>query len=151
MKRACCLYIVPVKRYFNEIEREILRQKGSCYSFAARQGWSITKEIRGIDKIGGYTLNDVYKTVMDAAQNNEFDILLVSSCSLIEDCDTASKFIELFKTQAIEIWSVAEGQDCFENHSETIINLINSSVVCDMYGTVREEVVNERNTVVGKK
>ena len=83
MKRACCLYIVPVKNYFNETEHELLSQKGICYSFAAQQGWSIAREFTGVDKIGKYALYDIKTNIREAVNNNEFDVLLLSSYKLV--------------------------------------------------------------------
>ena len=128
MKRACCLYIIPVKSYFNETERELLRQKGSCYSFATQQGWSITKEIQGVDKIGGSTLYDFFDIIRDVAQNDEFEVLLISSYSLIEDCDTAPMFIQWLKTHEMEVWSAAEGQRRFKKLVDKTVSLISHTV-----------------------
>lgn len=122
MKRACCLYIVPVKNYFNESERELLRQKGNCYSFAAQQGWSVAKELKGVDTIGNHALGEISTVIKEAALNDEYDVLLVYSYSLIDSCDTAPFMIEWLINQGKEVWSVAEGQQTYVDNIDKLLN-----------------------------
>ena len=122
MKRACCLYIIPVKSYFNETERELLRQKGSCYSFATQQGWYVAKELKGVDTIGNHALKDITTPIKKAALNDEYDILLVYSYSLMDSSDIAPFMIEWLINQGKEVWSVAEGQQTCVGNIDKILN-----------------------------
>ena len=136
MKRACCLYIVPVKNYFNETERELLSQKGICYSFAAQQGWSIAREFTGVDKIGKYALYDIKTNIREAANNNEFDVLLLSSYKLVEKCDITPFLIEWLINKGIEVWCVVEGKQSIGDQVNNLINFIRFWQT-DMQGEVK--------------
>lgn len=114
MKRVCCIYITPIKSYFNESERELLHQKGSCFSFAAQKHWSIARELKGIDLVTRHGMCDISNALKEEIFNNKFDVLLMYSFRLIDDYDTVQFIADKLSKRHIDLWSVLEGRGGIE-------------------------------------
>lgn len=127
MKRVGCLYRVSTKKQVSDKD-DIPMQKQACTEFAESKGWIITKEF--LEKgVSGYKLTsderDVLQDLKESALRREFDVLLVFMFDRLGRRDDETPFIvEWFDKQGIEVWSVKEGQQTFENHVDKLMNYI---------------------------
>lgn len=132
MKRVYCLYRVSTKKQVDKNdknENDIPMQKTACRDFASsQQDWTILKEF--FEKgISGYKVSaddrDAIQELKEAALNNEFDILLVFMFDRIGRIDDEMPFVvEWFAKHGVEVWSTQEGQQCFNNHVDKLMNYL---------------------------
>jgi DNA invertase Pin-like site-specific DNA recombinase/cell division protein FtsL len=134
MKRVYCLYRVSTKAQlakpqndFN-LEEDIPLQKQACHAFADHNKWPIVKEFyeKGISgfKVKA-TKRDAIQDLKAAAEKGEFDILLVFMFDRIGRIDDETPFVvEWFVNHGIEVWSVKEGEQRFDNHVDKLTNYI---------------------------
>ena len=142
MKRVYCLYRVSSKKqvdYANnnpmpgnnllhDSSGDIPMQKQACKDFAARNGWSIVEEFSELG-VSGFKVSaedrDVIQDIKKAAEKKKFDILLVFMFDRIGRIDYETPFVvEWFIQQGIEVWSVKEGQQCLNSHTDRLMNYI---------------------------
>ena len=129
MKRVYCLYRVSTKKQVDKNENDIPMQKNACHDFVIRQnGWSILKEFSE-KGVSGYKVSaqnrDAIQELKDAAVKNEFDVLLVFMFDRIGRIDDETPFVvEWFVKHGIEVWSVQEGQQRFDNHVDKLMNYL---------------------------
>lgn len=129
MKRVYCLYRVSTKKQVDKNEDDIPAQKVACHEFAAMQDdWVILKEFSE-KGISGYKVSakcrDAIQDLKDAAVRQEFDVLLVFMFDRIGRIDDETPFVvEWFAKHGIEVWSTREGQQCFENHVDKLMNYL---------------------------
>jgi site-specific DNA recombinase len=128
MKRVYCLYRVSTKQQVDKHKDDIPMQKLACHNFAQQNGWLIMKEFyeKGVS---GFKVSandrDAIQELREAAVNQEFDVLLVYMFDRLGRRDDETPFVvEWFANQGIEIWSVQEGQQKFENHTDKLLNYI---------------------------
>lgn len=128
MKKVYCLYRVSTKKQVDKHKDDIPMQKLACHNFAQQNGWLIMKEFyeKGVS---GFKVSandrDAIQELREAAVNQEFDILLVYMFDRLGRRDDETPFVvEWFANQGIEIWSVQEGQQKFENHTDKLLNYI---------------------------
>lgn len=128
MKRVYCLYRVSTKKQVDKHKDDIPMQKIACHEFAHQNGWLIMKEFyeKGVS---GFKVSandrDAIQELREAAVNQEFDILLVYMFDRLGRRDDETPFVvEWFANNGIEIWSVQEGQQKFENHTDKLLNYI---------------------------
>ena len=126
MKRAYCLYRVSTKKQVDKLIDDIPMQKTACHEFADRNGWVIVKEFSE-KGISGFKVSandrDAVQDLREASLKHEFDILLVFMFDRIGRRDDETPFVvEWFIKQGIEVWSVKEGQQKIENHTDKLIN-----------------------------
>ncbi|MBU5473199.1 recombinase family protein [Roseburia sp. MSJ-14] len=108
---------------------DIPMQKKACHLFAsAHFGWVIKKEFyeKGVS---GYSVSaddrDSITALREAAENKEFDILLVFMFDRLGRIDYETPFVlKWFVEQGIEVWSVKEGQQTFDKHEDDLVNYI---------------------------
>lgn len=128
MKRVYCLYRVSTKKQVDKQKDDIPMQKLACHGFAEQNGWIITKEFyeKGVSGFKVSANNrDAIQELKEAAIKQEFDILLVYMFDRLGRRDDETPFVvEWFSNQGIEIWSVQEGQQRFENHTDKLLNYI---------------------------
>jgi DNA invertase Pin-like site-specific DNA recombinase len=112
----------------NADENDIPLQHTACHEFAARNRWNITKEFyeKGVS---GFKVSankrDSIQDLKIAAEKREFDVLLVYMFDRIGRIDDETPFIvEWFSQQGIEVWSVTEGEQRFDNHVDKLTNYI---------------------------
>lgn len=126
LKIAYCLYRVSTKKQVDKTVDDIPVQRKACHEFAERNGWVIGKEFceKGVS---GFKVSandrDAVQDLREAAMNHEFDILLVFMFDRIGRIDSETPFVvEWFVNQGIEVWSVKEGQQKIESHTDKLIN-----------------------------
>jgi len=132
MKRVQCLYRVSSKiqvdRNQNGEKNDIPMQKQACQEFAARQGWVIVGEHSELG-VSGYKVSakdrDVIQDIQKAAIEKKFDVLLVFMFDRIGRIDSETPFVvEWFINNGVEVWSVNEGQQRLDSHTDKLLNYI---------------------------
>lgn len=126
MKRVYCLYRVSTKGQVDG--DDIPMQRIACHEFTDQQGWQIVKEFSE-KGISGFKVSsekrDAIQAIKADASKNLFDILLVFMFDRLGRRDDETPFVvQWFVTQGIEVWSVKEGQQKFENHVDKLLNYI---------------------------
>ena len=127
-KRACCLYREST---LNQVEKDgtpMPVQQKSCREFAEKMGWEIVDE-QEESGVSGFKKSAKQRDKLQLIQHNavlkKFDVLLVFLFDRLGRKDDESPFIvEWFVKQGIEVWSVKEGQQRFDNHTDKLINYI---------------------------
>jgi DNA invertase Pin-like site-specific DNA recombinase len=130
MKRVWCLYRVSTKGQVSADE-DIPMQKNACHNFVStHKDWEITNELyeRGVS---GWKKKaderDALNDIREAAVNREFDVLLVFMFDRLGRRDDETPFVINFLIEnAVEVWSVNEGQRKIEQHVDKLINYISS-------------------------
>jgi len=127
MKRVYTLYRVST---LGQVEKDdIPMQKTACHDFVARNhDWKIEKEFSE-KGVSGFKKSakerDAIIEMQQAAVEKEFDVLLVFMFDRIGRRDDETPFVvEWFVQNGIEVWSVTEGQQKFENHVDKLLNYI---------------------------
>lgn len=127
MKRVFCLYRVST---LGQVEKDdIPMQKQSCHEFVSKNpDWKITGEFSE-KGVSGFKVSakdrDAIQSLQKAAAEKEFDVLLVFMFDRIGRKEDETPFIvEWFVQNGIEVWSVNEGQQRFENHVDKLLNYI---------------------------
>ena len=129
MKRVYTLYRVSTLKQVDIVKDDIPMQKISCHEFAERQGdWQIIKEYeeKGISgsKVSAEK-RDAIQDLKDAAAKKEFDVLLVFMFDRLGRIENETPFVlQWFVEHGIEVWSVNEGQQRFDNHVDNLLNYI---------------------------
>lgn len=129
MKRVYTLYRVSTMKQVDLVKNDIPMQKISCHEFADRQGdWQIVKEYeeKGISgsKVSAEK-RDAIQDLKEAAQKKEFDVLLVFVFDRLGRIENETPFVlQWFVEHGIEVWSVNEGQQRFDNHVDNLLNYI---------------------------
>jgi len=126
-KRVACLYRVSTKSQLTD--NDIPLQKKACIDFIKRQlYWSL--EMEYTEKgISAYNKSEKQRDVLiqmkkDAAEG-KFDVLLVFMLDRIGRREDETPFIvEWFVKQGLEVWSVNEGQQRFDEYTDKLINYI---------------------------
>ena len=107
---------------------DIPMQRIACRKFAEEHGWQIVieKVEKGISGSKVSAINrDAIQDIKEAAANNEFDILLVFMFDRLGRIDSETPFVlEWFTNHGIEVWSVNEGQQRMDSHTDKLINYI---------------------------
>lgn len=126
MQRVECLYRVSTKGQVDH--DDIPMQRIECRKFAEEQGWTIIKELceKGVSgfKVAAED-RDAIQELRNDAMNQRFDILLVFMFDRLGRRDDETPFVvEWFAQQGIRIFSVKEGEQKFESHTDSLINYI---------------------------
>ena len=141
-KRVYCLYRVSSKQQvaytdnnsmsgnnlLHDNSGDIPMQKQACRDFAARNGWDVVEEFSELG-VSGFKVSekdrDAIQDIKKAAEKKKFDILLVFMFDRIGRIDSETPFVvEWFIQQGIEVWSVNEGQQCLDSHTDKLLNYI---------------------------
>jgi DNA invertase Pin-like site-specific DNA recombinase len=127
MKRVYCLYRVST---LGQVEKDdIPMQKQSCHEFAAKDpDWQILGEFSE-KGVSGFKVSakdrDAIQELQKAAIEEKFDVLLVFMFDRIGRKEDETPFVvEWFVQHGIEVWSVHEGQQRFDNHVDKLLNYI---------------------------
>ena len=127
MKRVVTLYRVSTK---GQVDKDdIPMQRIACREFAAlHDDWQIVREVceKGVSgfKVSSEKRDAIQSIKADAA-NKKFDVLLVYMFDRLGRKEDETPFVvEWFVRQGIEVWSVKEGQQSFENHVDKLMNYI---------------------------
>ena len=126
MKRVYCLYRVST---MGQVEKDdIPMQREACHDYAKLKGWLITEEFseRGVS---GFKISsddrEALQAIKRAAIQKAFDILLVFMFDRLGRRDDETPFVvEWFVKNGIEVWSVVEGEQRFDDHVDKLLNYI---------------------------
>jgi len=127
LKRVAALYRVSTKKQLDE--NDIPMQERACRNFVAqRSDWKLVKEYyeRGVS---GFKVSankrDAIQQAKEDAEKKIFDVLLVFMFDRLGRRDDETPFVvEWFINQGIEVWSVIEGQQKIEQHTDRLINYL---------------------------
>ena len=103
-------------------------QRKACHKFAESMGWEIVQEEQeaGVSgfKVSAADREAIIKLKEDALKNR-FDILLVFMFDRLGRKEDETPFIvEWFASHGIEVWSVKEGEQRFDQHVDFLMNYI---------------------------
>ena len=127
IKRVACLYRVSTKSQLTN--DDIPMQIKACANFIKKQRtWKLEKEYTE-KGVSGYHKSanerDVLVQLRKDAADGVFDILLVFMFDRLGRREDETPFIvEWFVKQGIEVWSVNEGQQTFDDHMDKLLNYI---------------------------
>lgn len=130
-ERVYCLYRVSTNRQVDHDEQnqaDIPMQRKACHEFAKRMGWTIIHEEQETG-VSGYKVSaadrDKIQLIRDHAEKGKFDILLVFMFDRIGRKAEETPFVvEWFVKKGIKVWSVNEGEQRFESHTDRLTNYI---------------------------
>ena len=128
MKRVYTLYRVSTKKQVDVTKDDIPMQRLACREFVKEQGWQLTKEFEE-KGVSGFKVSakdrDAIQDLKEAALHGEFDILLVFMFDRLGRIENETPFVlQWFAEHGIEVWSVNEGQQKFEQHVDKLLNYI---------------------------
>ncbi|MCL1845917.1 MAG: recombinase family protein [Defluviitaleaceae bacterium] len=125
LRRVACLYRVSTKSQI--FDDDIPMQKKACADFIKKQRvWALEKEY--IEKgVSGYHKSaderDALIQLKKDATARKFDILLVFMFDRLGRREDETPFVvEWLVAQNIEVWSVKEGRQRFDDHADKLIN-----------------------------
>lgn len=129
MKRVYCLYRVSTKKQVDKNQNDIPMQRIACHEFMQyHPDWTILKEFEE-KGVSGFKISaenrDAIQELKKAAERKEFDVLLVFMFDRLGRIDSETPFVvEWFVKQGIEVWSVKEGEQRFENQTDRLVNFL---------------------------
>ena len=130
-ERVDCLYRVSTTKQVDHDEQnqaDIPVQRKACREFAAKMGWAIVHEEQE-NGVSGYKVSandrDKLQLLKERAEQGKFDILLVFMFDrLVRKSDETPFVVEWFVKHGIRVWSVNEGEQRFESHTDRLTNYI---------------------------
>ncbi len=130
-ERVCCLYRVSTTKQVDHDElnqAEIPVQRKACREFAGKMGWNIVEEEQEAG-VSGYKVSagdrDKLQLIKKRAEQGKFDILLVFMFDRLgRKSDETPFVVEWFVKKGIRVWSVNEGEQRFESHTDRLTNYI---------------------------
>lgn len=128
IKRVGCLYRVSTKKQAN-VEDDIPMQRNACAEYIhKKEGWELTREyiepgVSGYHK--GLNERKVLQEVIKDVGDRKIDVLLVFMFDRIGRKDNETPFLlKRIVECGVEVWSVCEGQQTFENSADNLMNII---------------------------
>ena len=129
--RVYCLYRVSTSKqvdYNDQHVADIPMQRKACHEFADRMGWKIIREEQE-NGISGFKVSaakrDKIQLIKEHAAKGLFDILLVFMFDRLGRKSDETPFIVEWLTQnGIRVWSVNEGEQRFDSHTDRLTNYI---------------------------
>ena len=130
-ERVDCLYRVSTTKQVDHDEQnqaDIPVQRKACREFAAKMGWTIVHEEQE-NGVSGYKASandqDKLQLLKERAEQGKFDILLVFMFDRLgRKSDETPFVVEWFVKHGIRVWSVNEGEQRFESHTDRLTNYI---------------------------
>jgi DNA invertase Pin-like site-specific DNA recombinase len=130
-ERVYCLYRVSTTKQVDHDEQnqaDIPMQRKACHEFAERMGWNIIREEQE-NGVSGYKVSaadrDKIQLIREHVEQGKFDILLVFMFDRIGRKAEETPFVvEWFVKKGIRVWSVNEGEQRFESHTDRLTNYI---------------------------
>lgn len=128
-KKVFCLYRVSTMKQVDKDKDDIPMQRQACHDFiAAHPDWEFYRDISE-KGISGFKISakdrDAIQEIQQEALNKKFDILLVFMFDRLGRKDDETPFVvEWFVQQGIEVWSVKEGEQRFDQHVDKLTNYI---------------------------
>ena len=129
--RVYCLYRVSTNKqvdYNDQNIADIPMQRKACHEFADKMGWSIIREEQETG-ISGFKVSaanrDKIQLIKEHAEKGKFDILLVFMFDRLgRKADETPFIVEWLTKKGIRVWSVNEGEQRFESHTDRLTNYI---------------------------
>ncbi len=130
-ERVQCLYRVSTTKQVDHDElnqADIPVQRKACREFAKKMGWVIVNEEQETG-VSGYKVSaddrDKLQLIKKRAEQGKFDILLVFMFDRLgRKSDETPFVVEWFVKKGIHVWSVNEGEQRFESHTDRLTNYI---------------------------
>ncbi len=130
-ERVYCLYRVSTTKQVDRDDHnhaDIPMQRKSCREFAEKMGWTIVREEQETG-VSGFKVSaadrDQIQLIREHALQGKFDILLVFMFDRIGRKSEETPFVvEWFVKNGIKVWSVNEGEQRFESHTDRLTNYI---------------------------
>ncbi len=130
-ERVQCLYRVSTTKQVDHDEQDradIPVRRKACREFADRMGWTIVGEEQETG-VSGYKVSandrDKLQLIKERAEQGKFDILLVFMFDRLgRKSDETPFVVEWFCKKGIKVWSVNEGEQRFESHTDRLTNYI---------------------------
>ena len=130
-ERVQCLYRVSTtKQVDHDVDNnaDIPMQRKACREFVERMGWTIVGEEQETG-VSGYKVSaddrDKLQLIKKRAEQGKFDILLMFMFDRLgRKSDETPFVIEWFVRKGIRVWSVQEGKQRFESHTDRLTNYI---------------------------
>jgi DNA invertase Pin-like site-specific DNA recombinase len=130
-ERVYCLYRVSTTKQVDHNEHneaDIPMQRKACHEFANRQGWTIVREEQE-NGVSGFKVHaadrDKIQLIKEHARERKFDILLVFMFDRIGRIAAETPFVvEELVQSGIRVWSVNEGEQRFDSHTDFLTNYI---------------------------
>ncbi len=130
-ERVYCLYRVSTTKQVdhNDLNQaDIPMQRKACREFAQRMNWTICREEQETG-ISGYKVSandrDSILLMKKHAEEGRFDILLVFMFDRLgRKSDETPFLVEWFVRHGIRVWSVNEGEQRFDSHTDRLTNYI---------------------------
>lgn len=129
--RVYCLYRVSTNKQVDYDEKntaDIPMQRKACREFADKMGWQIIREEQE-NGISGFKVSaekrDKIQLIKEHAEKGLFDILLVFMFDRLgRKSDETPFIVEWLTKKGIKVWSVNEGEQRFESHTDRLTNYI---------------------------
>ena len=123
--RVYCLYRVSTNKQVDYDEQkieDIPMQRKACREFADKMGWQIIREEQE-NGISGFKVSaekrDKIQLIKEHAEKGLFDILLVFMFDRLgRKSDETPFIVEWLTKKGIKVWSVNEGEQRFESHTD---------------------------------
>ena len=130
-ERVDCLYRVSTTKQVDHDElnqADIPVQRKACRDFAEKMGWIIVNEEQETG-VSGYKVSandrDKLQLIKKRAEQGKFDILLVFMFDRLgRKSDETPFVVEWFVKHGVRVWSVNEGEQRFESHTDRLTNYI---------------------------
>lgn len=130
-QRVYCLYRVSTAKQVDHTDTnqvDIPMQRKACRDFAEKMGWRIIREEQEAG-VSGYKVSadhrDKLQLIRDHAKQGKFDILLVFMFDRLgRKADETPFVVEWFVKNGIRVWSVNEGEQRFDSHTDRLMNYI---------------------------
>ena len=126
MKRVYCLYRVSSTKQLDD--NNIPMQRTACREFARAKGWTIVEEFEE-KGVSGYKKSADERVAMQQIKKDailkKFDVLLVFMFDRLGRKDDETPFVvEWFVKTGVEVWSVIEGEQRFDDHLDKLFNYL---------------------------
>ena len=130
-ERVQCLYRVSTTKqvdHDDQNQADIPVQRKACREFAEKMGWNIVGEEQE-NGVSGFKVSaddrDKLQLIKKKAEQKKFDILLVFMFDRLgRKSDETPFVVEWFVKKGIHVWSVIEGEQRFESHTDRLTNYI---------------------------
>ncbi len=130
-ERVYCLYRVSTTKQVDHDDKnqaDIPMQRKACREFVERMGWIIVREEQETG-VSGFKVSaadrDKLQLIKEHAEKGKFDILLVFMFDRLgRKSDETPFVVEWFVKKGIKVWSVNEGEQRFESHTDRLTNYI---------------------------
>ena len=130
-ERVQCLYRVSTTKqvdHDDQNQADIPVQRKACREFAKKMGWIIVGEEQETG-VSGFKVSagdrDKLQLIKERAEQGKFDILLVFMFDRLGRRSDETPFVvEWFVKKGIRVWSVNEGEQRFESHTDRLTNYI---------------------------